>query len=108
MQISISRSIVWAAALAASLALAGCGPDSPRIESRVTELETLAERQQQQVTTLATAMLISHASVFDSPLRQFFAAADFGPLVFGMENSVKFTVPIRTSMTVCDNWQQAK
>ena len=82
MRISSSCSIVWTAVLSASLALAGCNQNNAAIELRVTELETQVESQQRKIATLATALTIARASVFDPPLQQFFDAPEFWQLVF--------------------------
>ena len=67
----------------ASLAMAGCEQDKTSdLEARIAKLESQFQAQERKIETLASAVTLSRASVFDSPLRQFFDAPEFWEVVY--------------------------
>lgn len=66
-----------------AVALAACEQqDTTEMQNRIERLEGQLEVQQSKVESLAIAATVSSASVFDSPLSQFFAAPEFWEVIY--------------------------
>ena len=73
-----------------SLAMTGCGQlQNADLETRIANLENQANEQERKIRFLANAATRSRASVFDSPLRQFFAAPEFWEVVYEDEGACR-------------------
>lgn len=67
----------------ASLAVAGCEQDKTAdLEARIVKLEHQVQAQERKIEILASVAPLSRASVFDSPLQQFFAGPEFWEMFY--------------------------